>query len=312
MPVFGNTNDLIVSHVVEATTGVTPANPVLKRLRVSGETLGPRVTYDEASEINPNYSLVDLIATGSEGGGAVPFDFAKSAAMDEILEAVFRGTWTAGILKGGTVKRSFTIEKSFIGGAGTKFMKLPGSRYMGMNIGGSVGSKLSGSLDIMSLSGIVGTASVVGTGSVTEPADNRIMSMVDISLLSMTGDVTPLIARSFNLAVNNNGRYQQGHGQLASYDIGYGMREVTFSMEAYFESWEQMDKLINRTNSNLQLTLTDGVNTFAFRIPRMRYRTVDVQAGGGNADMVQAVEGRALYDPTAGIVTDIMVTRTPV
>lgn len=311
MPDFGSANDLLVAHIVESTVGVTPANPVMKRLRVAGETMGPRVTYEDSAEINPIYALSDTVAVGSEGGGSIPFDFAKSAAMDEILEAVLRGTWTTGILKGGTVRRSFTIEKSVLAGGGRKYMKFPGSRYTGFNLSGSVGARLTGSIDVMALSGVVSTTSVVGSGSVTEPADTRVLSMVDLTAFSLTGDVTPLICRSFNLAVNNNGRYQQGHGQLASYDIAYGMREVTFSFESYFENWEQMDKLLNRTNTNLSLTLTDGTNTYVIRLPRLRYRGTDVNATGNNADLIQAIEGRGLYDPTTGIVTDIMITRTP-
>jgi len=311
MPQFGSSNDLILTHIVEATLGVTPANPVLKRIRVAGETMGPRVVYDEAAEINPLFALSDLIPVGSEAGGSFPIDFAKSAALDEILEAVLRGTWTTGVLKGGTVQRSFTLEKSFLGGGSRKYMKFPGSRYMGFTLTGAVGSRTTGSVDVMSLSGIPGTTSIVGTGSTAEPADTRILSMVDISALTLTGDVTPLIARGFTLSVNNNGRYQQGHGQLASYDIAYGMRDITFSMDAYFESWEQMDKLLNRSNTNLVLTMGDGVNSYSFRLPRLRYRNVDVPATGNNADLIQTIEGRALYDPTAGIVTDIQITRVP-
>jgi len=311
MPSFGAANDLILAHVVEATMGVTPANPVMDRIRVSGETLGPRVAYDEPGEINPTYALTDLVPVGSEGGGSFPIEFAKSAAFDAQLEAVLRGTWTTGVLKGGTVKRSFTIEKSFLGGGTRKYMKFPGSRYMGMTLTGAVGSRITGTADVMALSGVPGTTSVVGSGSVTEPADNRIMSLVDVTAFSITGEVTPLIIRSFTLGINNNGRYQAGHGQLAAYDIGYGMRDVTFSFDAYFETWEQMDALLNRTNRNLTMTIGDGTNTYTFRLPRMRYRTVDANATGNNTDLLQTIEGRAIYDPTVGVVTDLMVTRVP-
>ncbi len=311
MPDFGTSNDLIVSHIVEATMGVTPANPVLKRLRINGESMNPRVLYDESGEINPNSSLADLVAVGQESGGDIPFDFAKSAALDEILEAVLRGTWTTGVLKGGTVNRSFTLEKSVLAGGGRKYMKFPGARYNGFNIEGSVGNRLTGSLNVMALSGIPSTTSIIGTGSTTEPADNRILSMVDMTVFSITGDVTPLIVSSFGLGVTNNARYQQGHGQLAAYGIAYGMREVTLNFDAYFETWEQMDKLLNRTNSNLSVTLTDGTNIFVVRLPKLRYRQVEANAGSTNTDLMQTIEGRALYDPSGGVVTDIMITRTP-
>ena len=311
MPNFGASNDLILTHIVEATMGVTPANPALDRIRTEGETLDPRINYDESGEINPIYALSDLIPVGSEAGGSFPITFAKSAAMDAILEATLRGTWTTNVVKGGTVKKSFTIEKSFLGGGARKYMKFPGSRYGGFTITGAIGSRTTMSVDVMSISGIPSTTSIIGTGSTTEPADNRIMSMVDISALTLTGDVTPLIARGFTLSVNNNCRYQGGHGQMASFDIAYGMREVVFTMDAYFESWEQMDKLLNRTNTNLVMTMGDGTNTYSFRLPRLRYRNVTVDASGNNDDLIQSIEGRALYDPTAGVVTDIQITRTP-
>lgn len=311
MPTFGTSNDLIVAHVAETTMGVTPANPAMRRLRVNGETLNPRVAYDESAEINPNYSLSDLVAVGQEAGGGIPFDFAKSAAMDEILEAVLRGTWTGGVLKGGTIRRSFTIQKQLLAGGANRFMRFPGSRYNGFTLEGSVGGRLTGTLDIASLSGLSSGTSVVGTGSVEEPADNRVLSMVDVTAFSIAGDATPLILSSFGLTVTNNIRYNQGHGQLAAYDLSYGMREVTFTADAYFETYEQMDKLLNRGNNDLSMTLSDGTNSYVIRLPKLRYRSVEASAGGTNADLMQSIEGRALYNPAGGIVTDIMITRTP-
>ena len=309
MPSFGVTNDLILAHVVESTLGVTPANPVMDRLRVNGETLGPNVTFEDADEINPNYDLTDIILTGSSAGGSIPFDFAKSAGFDTILEAVLRGTWTAGVLKASTVKRSFTLEKSLLMGGSRKYMKLLGTRYGGLNLTGQVGGKITGSIDLMALSAITGLTSVVGTGSVTEPAANRILSMVDVTAFSITGDTTPLIMTNFTLGINNNLRMNQGHGQVAGYDIAYGMREVTFTFDAYVESWEQMDKMLNRTTSNVTTTLSDGTNSYALRLPKMKYRNVTVDAEGNSADMMQTIEGRALIDAT--LATSIQVTRTP-
>jgi hypothetical protein len=308
---IGTTNDLIVAHIIETTLGVTPANPAMARLRVAGESLGPNLTYDESADINPNYSLADLILTGMEAGGSIPFDFAKSVGFDDILQAVLRGTWTAGVLKGGTVKRSYTIEKKLVGASVARYMKFLGARYNGFTLEGSVGSRITGTVDVMALSAVTGLTSVVGTGSITEPADNRIMSMVDMTAFSMTGDTTPLIVNRFTLGVSNNIRRAAGHGQLAAYDLPYGLREVTLSADVYFETWEQMDKFLNRANNNLTMTLTDGTNTYTFRLPRLRYRSLDVSAGGGNADLMQTIEGRALYDPTVGTVTDIQVTRIP-
>lgn len=308
MPNFAVSNDLIVAHILESTMGVTPANPAMKRLRVTGETLNPNVTFEDSGEINPLYALSDLIATGQEAGGGIPFEFAKSAAMDEILEAVLRGTWTAGVLKGGVVKRSFTIEKRL---AASRFMKFPGSRYNGLTLEGSVGSPLTGSIDVMSLGGTPGTTSVVGTGSITEPADTRVMSLVDMTGFTMAGDATPLIVTSFNLSITNNCRQQQGHGQLSSYDIGYGMREVTVGFDAYFESWEQMDKLVGRTNSDLSVTITDGTNSYVIRLPKLKFQNVTANGESNNTDIMQSIEARALYSPAVGVLTDISVTRTP-
>lgn len=309
---FGVTNDLLLAHIVETTMGVTPANPVMKRLRVTGETLNPNLTFEESEEINPNYDLTDIINVGSSAGGSIPFEMAKSAAFDEILEAVLRGTWTTGVLKAGIVRRSFTLEKSFLAGGGRKYAKLMGMRYGGISLTGQVGGKITGSIDAMALSFDTGIASVVGTGSVTEPASTRVLSLVDVTGFALAGDTTPLVMTNFNLGINNNLRMQQGHGQIAGYDIAYGMREVTFTFDAYFETWEQMDKLIKPAvpnQTNLTMTLTDGTNSYAIRLPKLKYRNVTADAEGNNADMMQTIEGRALIDAT--LATSLQVTRTP-
>ena len=191
MPQFGATNDLLLAHVAETTMGVTPANPTMDRLRVNGETLNANVTFDEADEINPNYDLTDLILTGQSAGGSIPFDFAKHAAFDQILDAVLRGTWTAGVLKASTVRRSFSVEKSFLAGGSRKYMKFLGLRYGGLSLTGQVGGKITGSYDALALSAIPGTTSIVGTGSVTDPGTNRIMSLVDVTGFAMAGASPP-------------------------------------------------------------------------------------------------------------------------
>jgi hypothetical protein len=311
MPTFGNANSLTLTHILETTFGVTPANPVLKRLRVNGESLNPKIGYDESAEINPNYSLADLIPVSQEAGGSIPYDFAKETALDEIFEAVLRGTWTTNVLKGGTVERSFTIEKTMSAGGSNKFQKLTGARYNGFSIEGQVGGRLSGSIEIMASALLNSGTSIIGTGSITAPAGNRVLSMVDMTSFTITGDTTTLIVSRFALSVSNNCRYQPGHGQLASYGIGYGMREVTLSFDAYFETFEQMDKLLSRANNNLTLVLSDGTNSYTIRLPKLRFRNVEANASGNNSDIMQTIEGKALYDPTGGVVTDIMITRAP-
>lgn len=308
---FAVTDDLTLSHVKESTFGVTPANPALKRIRANGESLNANIQTAESEEINPIPSVVDLVRTGQSAGGQVPFDFAKSAAFDEILEAVLRGTWTAGVLKGGVTKTSFTVMKKLLA-ATARYQVLSGARYNGLTIEGQVGQLIKGSYDLMAVSVIHDNAGVaLGTGSITEPAATRVMSMVDVNLLSITGDTTPLVATQFSLSIENGCRIQPGQGQLAGYGIGYGKRRVRFTMSAYFEDWEQMNRLLNGTAANLQIGMTDGTNTYVFRLPRLKYSNVTANAGQANSDIIQQIEGVATYDPTAGVLTDIMVTRTP-
>lgn len=306
---FASTDDLTLSHVLETTFGVTPANPDMNRIRANGESLGANIQTEESDEISPIPAVTDLIRTGQSAGGQIPMDVAKSAAFEEILEAVCRGTWAANELKGGTVKRSFTVQKKLMAAA-ARYMVFTGSRYNGLTLEGQVGRALKGSYDILSVGATPDNAGVtMGTGSLVEPANNRVMSMVDVNVLTISGDTTPLIATQFGLTIENNCRIQQGQGQLAGYGIGYGKRRVRLTLSAYFEDWEQVQRSLNGGAANLTLGFTDGTNSYTFRLPRLKYSTADANASQGNADLIQQIEGVATYDPTAGVVSDIIVTR---
>lgn len=306
---FASTDDLTLSHVLETTFGVAPSNPTMNRIRANGESLGPNVQTEESEEIIANPAVTDLIRVGQSAGGQIPMDVAKSAAFDEILEAVLRGTWSSDVLTGGTAKRSFTIQKRLLA-ASDQYMVFNGARYNGFTIEGQVGRALKGSYDILAVGATAdGSGVPLGTGSIVEPAATRIMSMVDVNTLTISGDTDQLIATQFSLSVENNCRVQQGNGQLAGYGVGYGKRRVQLNLSAYFESWEQMDRVLNGSSANLTLGFGDGTNTYAFRLPRLKYRNVTANAGQSNADLIQQIEGTATYD-AGGLDTEIQITRT--
>jgi hypothetical protein len=79
-------------------------------------------------------------------------------------------------------------------------------------------------------------------------------------------------------------------------------------MTVYFDSnTKQMyDDFVAGSEASVSFEATDGTNTYTFNLPRIKYSSGSVQAGGNNQDLLVELSFQALLDSGAG--TDIEIT----
>jgi hypothetical protein len=100
------------SIVPEVTYGTTPANPVFKKKRISGTTLGLTKGRIESKAIRPDRQVDDVRHGNRLIGGEITTEL-QYGGFDDLIEAVFCGTWTLDVLVPGTVRRSFSMLRQF-------------------------------------------------------------------------------------------------------------------------------------------------------------------------------------------------------
>ena len=122
---FAETSQTQVAFVEEATWGDTPALPAFQKLRLTGESLAYDVQSEVSNEIRADATVADLIRTGVSASGELQMELSFGAADTEVLlEHALRGDVAAGVLKGGTARKSLTLEKRFETGAVDRYLRV--------------------------------------------------------------------------------------------------------------------------------------------------------------------------------------------
>lgn len=100
-----------ITYVAETVFGTTPTTPTMKVLRAKmGSKFELKRDTFESKEMSATRQLMALGYGNKSGSADIPIELSYGS-YDDLLEAVTGGTWTANVLKVGTVKRSFTMEQ---------------------------------------------------------------------------------------------------------------------------------------------------------------------------------------------------------
>jgi hypothetical protein len=309
MPSFADTDGASLKVVEELTYGAGPAlNSLLwKQVRAKSWDLTPNINVVESEQISQTVEILDAITVAKMASFSMTAEYTKDAVFELYLEHLFRSAFTANVLKNGILKKSLAFEETTIGAA-TEYAVAQGIRMNSMTMTGAVGRIIDCAFTGSSASYIPAATSQLGTGTVAAAPTARPLSLTDLTAFTMTGDVLPLTVLDFNLTITNNTREQMGAGSAALQGIGYGTKRVTGSFHAYFESREQLTKLLAGTRSDLNFVMTDGTNTHTWRLPNIKYLKADKPVTGRSADVTHRFDFIGIYDTTQA--TSVMVTRT--
>lgn len=91
-----NANRLQVAVVRETTPGTTPANPRMRAMRVTGESLSFAPQYVDSDEIRPDRMLGDPIETMQAAAGGINFELSypdDNSPLSDIYRSAFENVW---------------------------------------------------------------------------------------------------------------------------------------------------------------------------------------------------------------------------
>ena len=99
-------------YVAETTYGTTPSTPSFKPLPHTGTTLAITKDAVESEKLRGDRQVEDFRHGNKTVGGDITAEL-EYGAFDDFLEAALCGTWTTDVLKAGTTRRSFSIQRKF-------------------------------------------------------------------------------------------------------------------------------------------------------------------------------------------------------
>jgi hypothetical protein len=291
-----------MAYVVESTFGTTPSTPVFTPIRHTGTTIGLSKDSIESEELREDRQIANYRHGNKSVSGDINFELSYGS-FDDILEAVLCGTWNTDVLKAGTTRRSYTIERHHqdIG----KYLRSTGCNFNTMSLSVAPNSMVTGSFGVIgkgfSVASVAVTGATYNTESLTAPFDSFSGSITE-------GGSSIAVVTSLELSIENGmeALYVIGSSDTLQPSIGKSM--VNGSITAYFEDSTLIDKFINETSSSLSFTLTDAAgNDYLFELPNVKYNSGNPEVGGAGAVTV-SLDFVALYD--SGDASQIVITRT--
>jgi Phage tail tube protein len=282
-------------------------------LRKNSESLNFGIENVQSEELRPDRSESDLIQVGASSSGDVESELSYGS-FDDFLQAVFGGTWTANVLNNGSERRFFTVRKGFPDTVPPQYHLHRGCVVEGMNLSFEIGAIVKSTWNLMGFGidpdlGIMEQTfpgETVNAAPTTKPM-NGVTDFQDLLIdqVPYSGCISKL-----SMAIKNNQRAIQCLGTLGARDMRHGTLEITGDCEFYFNDGTVYNRFVKGFTFDLRFAMEDTAgNRYDFLLPRCKFETGEVAAGGRNTDVMLTGTYRALYHAGTGIVA--RVTRTP-
>lgn len=312
MAEFVSGSEVTLLYKKESVVGQAPTGEY-KKYRNTSETLKFSVETTESEETNEYRATADVLRVGAKCEGSVESEFIFGE-YDEFLEAVLQSNFvetpaSSGIfvLKNGSVKQSFTIQKKLKSDA---FMLFKGMFASSMSLNLTSKEKITQSVTFLGMAHETATSSAATT--VAASTTNEVLTATaNSSPISINSD-SGAFAKSLSLEINNNSRERDAVGVLGLVGVGFGNFAVTGTTSVYFKDFVLYNKYVGGEPVEISFEITDSKgNKYAFLMPKVKFTDVTVANGGKDTDIMKELSYSALYDEN-GVVLKITKTPAPV
>lgn len=298
--------------VEEAAYGVTPNDPALELVRITGTTLGLSKDSLQSAEIRSDRQIADFRLGANQIAGDINFELSYGS-FDKLLQgALLSADWagTPEQIKAGTTRKSFSFVRHF---ADFTAVNKPYYVYRGCEVNTvqlsiAANAMITGTFSVFGASQeLLGDLSSMGTptfpaGSTTSPLDSFTGSLKE-------GGVTIAVITEISLTLANGIEPRFVVGSKNSILPSLSRSNLTGSITAYFEDSSLVQKFIDETESSIEFELPDTAgNKQVHLIPRIKY------TGGqpdvtGEGPITLSMPFQALLDPTEG--SNYVIKRAP-
>ena len=295
-----------IHFVSEATYGTTPATPAFKPFPHTGTNLAMTKDGLESEKLRGDRQVEDFRHGNQTISGDITAEL-EYGDLDDILQAVLCGTWASDVLKAGTTRRSFTIERKFADLTVPEWHRYTGCEFNTFALSVSPNAIVTSTFGVIGKSLALATTAIAGStyaaATVAQPFD------------SFTGSITEggsaiAVVTSIEFTLENGLEPLFAVGSKTTNRPSIGKSRLTGTMTTYFESKTLYEKYINETSSSILLTLVDlAGNQYIFDFSNVKYNSGQPDVSGEGAVTV-SMDFIALYDATDA--SQIVITRDPV
>jgi len=291
-----------LSYIVESTFGTTPAGDFIN-LPFSTHSLNLTKDRVAGNDIQADrMPRVDRHGNRQVSGDIV-VDL-RDADYDAFLEAAMLNAWSTNVLKVGTTPKFFSIEDY---AADIDQARL----FTGMTVS-SMGVSLAPNQMVTTTFTMVGKDMTISGTQKTQTAASGAAPFDaysgDIAIGNVASSSAVAIVTGLDFTLNNSYAPTFVIGDDSAPSLEYGRAEVEGTLTAYFEDDALINRFLNETESELEVSVNDptGSNAYTFLFPKIKINSADVGVDGPTSRIIN-MSFVSLYDATEG--TNLKITR---
>jgi hypothetical protein len=254
-----------LAYVAEVSYGVTPSNPAFQVINPTGHSVGLEKEGFMSETIRSDRQINDFRHGVRQSAGEVGFEF-RDASLDDWLEAALMGTWTADVLKAGTTRRSFTIERYFADIA--RYRRSVGCEINSLSIECPASGIVTGSFGIIGKDDSGSGTAIAGAAYTDDPTE-IVMDSLSGSVLIGTAAIG--VITGISLSLENAIENQAVVGENTRIRGAAGRSNLTGQVTAFYEDDTLLDLFDNEDETSITFELTDGVAVYTFELPRVKF-----------------------------------------
>lgn len=302
--------------VKETTYGVTPTNPALETVRITGTTLALSKESLQSAEIRSDRQIADFRMGANQVGGEIQaelscksFDLMLQAALLSANWAAVSGQSTLEEIKAGVTRQSFTFVRNFADlDAGSKpYLVYTGCEIAGFQLTVAANAIATTSFTLFGSGAPAPVANLSGMGTPTYPAPATTAPLDSFTGTVKEGGTAIAVITEISLNLQNNIESRFVVGKKDSIRPSLGRSNLTGQVTAYFDNSTLLEKFINEATSSIEFELPDGANNkLVFKIPRVKYTGAPPDVSGEGPIML-SMPFQATLDPTSG--TNLIIQR---
>ena len=291
-----------LSYIVESTFGTTPSGN-FTTLPFTSHSLNLTKDIMEGNDIQADRMPRVNRQGNRQTSGDIAVDL-RRGDFDPLLEAAMLSTWSADVLKVGTTPKFFSIEDY---AADIDQARL----FTGLSVS-TMGISLAPNQMVATTFGMVGKDMTISATQKTQTAASGAAPFDaysgDISIGNVGGASAVAIVTALDFTLTNSFAPTFVIGDDSAPSLEYGRAEVEGTMTAYFEDAALINRFLNETETEIEVSVNDptGANAHTFQFPRVKINSADVGVDGPTSRMV-TMSFVALYDTTEA--TNLKITR---
>jgi hypothetical protein len=291
-----------LSYVSEVTFGTTPAGNFIN-LPFSTHSLNLTKDRVAGNDIQADrMPRVDRHGNRQVAGDIV-VDL-RDGDYDPFLESAMLNTWSTNVLKVGVTPKFFSIEDY---AADIDQARL----FTGMAVS-TMGVSLAPNQMVTTTFGMIGKDMTISGTQKTQTASSGNAPFDsysgDIAIGNVASSSAVAIVTGLDFTLTNSFAPTFVIGDDSAPSLEYGRAEIEGTLTAYFEDASLINRFLNETESELEVSVNDptGTNAYTFLFPRIKINSADVGVDGPTSRII-SMSFVALYDATEA--TNLKITR---